>query len=597
MVQIPTSYFCCLCSPSLLTDIFTSCADTSRRTDTDSESDDETLPAKRQRTTDSQTNRTGGAHDGGQQFEIKMAAVIGLRGMQMGDNFELATNVKDAGNFDDLVYTTNGRRYCLQLKHTENPSAYKLEPSELAKLLHQCFKKYLNIQDRDKSKFIIFTNKRLGPKLSDHNRQKASDGTVEKVFETCDKGEIFNFIRDNNTDIDVYTRVEKLLKESTEFCNLRSSEQKAKLNMITEFLNKLIMVTGQKGEAQLDDVIIEEIRKYDAVKDVPEMHETELPHFKKLLKSWWRNRKQKMTPEILKNWLQQAKDACCKSLVRSLFESCTKNLARTGIKFSDSEISRLQDELSNKAAVHLKSDALNLCSILLLDCLDTSKCIFLNFESLQSHKNMLLHAWLGGHWEWLIVSCDSAVLQRGISDTCINISEISKPQLSNKRVIILTEYSVQQVRGFLPVYHEFSFEQLSKQSQEMVLEKKIDFQGCEVTMRSVLQRHGNVEQDLGPELVTDLVTGETPVNMGGKLHVNIGYYAPRVLQREVWLHSTVLRNPNDVFAVDRFHRGHEQQDFFTFRQELFFKVRRKCGKYFPGNLRETRSEVCALGRV
>jgi hypothetical protein len=41
-------------------------------------------------------------------------------------------------------------------------------------------------------------------------------------------------------------------------------------------------------------------------------------------------------------------------------------------------------------------------------------------------------------------------------------------------------------------------------TEEIVLYKQIDIQGYEVTMRSVLQRHGNVEHVLGPELVTDI---------------------------------------------------------------------------------------------
>jgi len=69
----------------------------------------------------------------------------------------------------------------------------------------------------------------------------------------------------------------------------------------------------------------------------------------------------------------------------------------------------------------------------------------------------------------------------------------------------------------IPFEHKFKFEQLSKESQEMVLDKTIDFQGCEVTMRSVLQRHGNVQHVLGPELVTDLITEGTSVNIGGRL--------------------------------------------------------------------------------
>jgi hypothetical protein len=197
----------------------------------------------------------------------------------------------------------------------------------------------------------------------------------------------------------------------------------------------------------------------------------------------------------------------------------------------------------------LRSDALALCSTLLLDCLDTSKCIFVNFESLQSSKNTLLHAWLGGYWEWLIVFCDSAVRESDISDTCNKMNEMIKSVHSTKRVTILTAFSVQQISNFDPVEHKFNFEQLSKESQEMVLDKTIHFQGCEVMMRSVLHQHGNVQHVLGPELVIDLITEGTAVNIGGRLKENEGYYTPRTLQKKNILDPDVLKKSNDVFAV------------------------------------------------
>jgi len=165
---------------------------------------------------------------------------------------------------------------------------------------------------------------------------------------------------------------------------------------------------------------------------------------------------------------------------------------------------------------------------------------------------MLLHAWLGGHWQWLTVFCDSTVRQSDISDTCHKISGIIKSNHSNKRAIILTSNSVQQISNFVLKKHKFNFEQLSKESQEIILDKKFDFQGCEVIMRSVLQRHGNVEHVLVPELVTDMITDETLVNIGGGLQENTENYAPRILDRNVWLHLNVLQSPNsypDIFAV------------------------------------------------
>jgi hypothetical protein len=406
---------------------------------------------------------------------MKMAAVIGLRGMQTDDNFELATNVTDAGEFNDIVCTTNGRRYCLKLEHTENPENDKFKPQQMFKLLHECFESYYNIQDRDKSEFLIYTNKRLGSTLSKHKLNMVVIDTVEKIFKTSDNGKIFNFTRCKNEKIDVYSGVEKYVKVNKGFRKLSASEKKCKVSMVTEFLEKLIMVTGQNGEVEeLDDVIIKEIKEQDAIKVGDEMYKRELHPFKDYLQTWWWwNRNEKITTQILKTWLQEAKTACCSSLVSSLFDSCKTNLAETGDKFTDNEISILQAELYNKNAVHLTSDALTLCSKLLLDCLPQSKCNFVTFASLQSNINMLLHAWLGGHWEWLIVYCDSTVQQSDISDTCLKMSEDIKHDLSSKRVIILTEYSVQQITGFFPIDHRFNSEPRSDESDAMGLDKKM----------------------------------------------------------------------------------------------------------------------------
>jgi hypothetical protein len=86
------------------------CADTCWRRDTDSELAEEPPTAKRQLKTYIQPRGYGSVKDGGHQFEMKMAALIGLRGLQRGDNFELSSNIENAGNFDDLVYTAGGRR-------------------------------------------------------------------------------------------------------------------------------------------------------------------------------------------------------------------------------------------------------------------------------------------------------------------------------------------------------------------------------------------------------------------------------------------------------------------------------------------------------
>jgi hypothetical protein len=403
-------------------------------------------------------NKAGSAHDKGQQFVFKMTAVIGLRGMQRGDDFQLSTDKARYGTFDDLVYTTRTRRYFLQLKHTDSPDTTKLVHSNLVPLLHQCFKSYFSIiqdptfKELKSSEFIIYTNTQLGPKLLEHNRQQR---VIDMIFKTCDTGEIFNFTPDKNKEIDVCTLVEKMVKESKEFNDLSPTERKFKLEMIREFLKKLIMVTGQKGQRELDDVITEEIRQHDAVKVSPEMYNIESIYFKMLLETWLRNKREKATAETTRNCLQIAKTRMCFSVFGDLSDRSRIKHYGTGIAFSDSEISRLKAELSDKHVVHLRSDALTLCHILLLDCLSISKHIFVNFECLQSQTEKLLHSWLGGFWKGLIVFCDSTFKSADISKTCLDICRHIESVPLNKYFIILTSFSVPQITDFFPYNTNF----------------------------------------------------------------------------------------------------------------------------------------------
>ena len=200
-------------------------ADTCWRGETDSESAEEPPSATQQHTTDNQPKGPGSVKDGGHQFEMKMAGLIGLRGLQRGDNFELFSNRDDAGNFGDLMYTAGGRRYFLQLKHADNVDKNELTNGELVTLLQKCFKSYCAIKTGDtfkdisidNSEFIIYTNKELTRELLDHERRKREE---DVFFKTSDKGEIFSFLPDENKEFDLYTLLENYLKQSKEFCDL-----------------------------------------------------------------------------------------------------------------------------------------------------------------------------------------------------------------------------------------------------------------------------------------------------------------------------------------------------------------------------------------
>jgi hypothetical protein len=479
---------------------------------------------------------------GGHGFETQMTALIGLYGLKRMDNFKLFFKRDDAGNFDDIVYTAGGRWYFLLMK------------GELVTVPQKCLKSYCDIKcgkdyidiPVDKTEFIIYTDRKLDPELSQHTRKQ----TRGDVFFKTRGNETFIFNTHKNKETDFCTFLENAVKGNREIHGSSDGE------MVSEFLNKVILVTSVKGKCQLDDEIRQEIEKQDAIKVSPETYRAELLYFKTRVGTWFKKkRKHSMTAGMFRNWLQEAKTKACHAFVRSLFVSCTKQLVATGINFADSELSRLQAELSNKPAVHLRSDALAICSRLLMQCLPASKCIFVNFKSLQNDRSMLLHAWFGGVWQWCVVFCDSEIRGTHISDMCLSMFSMMKSKASNKCLICLTPISVKQVQvqGFSRIDHKFKFDQLSGKSQKMILHKKVDFQGHELKVKSILHRHGIEKHALTADTISRLVTEKT-ANLGGTLHTNRGYYESRVLEREVWLHLDDLRNPDvhpDMCFVSR----------------------------------------------
>jgi hypothetical protein len=213
---------------------------------------DEPLETEQQHSTGTRPNGFWRVKGGGHGFETQLAALIGLRGLKRRDNFKLFFNRDNASNFIDTLYTARGRRYFLLTK------------GELVTVLQKCIKSYCDIKRGkdfrdipvDNTEFIIYTNRKLDPKLSQHTR-KQTRGDV--FFKTRDK-EMFKFIPDKIKDTDVYTLLENAVKGNKE---IQGSSEK---DMVSEFLNKVVLVTPQRDKCQLDDEILKEIEEQDAIK-------------------------------------------------------------------------------------------------------------------------------------------------------------------------------------------------------------------------------------------------------------------------------------------------------------------------------------------
>jgi uncharacterized membrane protein YgcG len=329
-----------------------------------------------------------------------------------------------------------------------------------------------------------------------------------------------------------------------------------------------------------------------------------------------------MTPEMFRTWMHKAKTEHFTSLVQSLVNGrfIAKLVVRNEIMFSDSAIMDLQSKICFTRAIHLRSKATALCGKLLLDWLMRPKyhhyfkdrSIFISVKDLlninrrdnTNSKQMLLrvmNAWLGGHWKWLVVFCESTIYCRYLLYICFDtISDMIRtlPRLL-KGVIIVNDSCIPIRDGFVSIKYEFSFDQLTRQSQELILKKKVDFQGCEVPVGSKLLEQDdsssssvgsssssgsssggssgggsgsdsssssstNIQHILGPDLVSELTTPGTTVNIVGQLHpLNMASYKPNVLERKIWIVLTIAGCADGAAIITHeAHGGTNQKWYF-----------------------------------
>lgn len=101
-------------------------------------------------------------------------------------------------------------------------------------------------------------------------------------FKTCDKA-VFKFIPERKKNIILYKHLEKSFKER-KIKSPKHLEKSFKGRdmkcLITDFLKKLIIVTGQKGHLQLDKLISAEICEQDKIQIDNEDYNLILHHFK-----------------------------------------------------------------------------------------------------------------------------------------------------------------------------------------------------------------------------------------------------------------------------------------------------------------------------
>ncbi|XP_069702720.1 uncharacterized protein [Periplaneta americana] len=268
--------------------------------------------------------KTKGCADGaGQEYEIKVPALLFLRALQHTQQFRIATNFAEAGAFDDVViaYKKNDSEKWItcfiQLKH--KTSKYPITFRDLTNLkkigdfnLIKYYKSYTEIKERfrdvsrehpvfqgdyEDSEYVIFTNAKMNPQLSQRHRQSHSisqpllqvNSEASAVFsfnETSDD-DIFQYFKDvshfkeflESVDLENISE-EELLNKTKQLKTSLSKESLKTIGSITrledfrrikcqlrdledcrDFLRNVSFFVDQPNEEQMDGIIQEEIQK------------------------------------------------------------------------------------------------------------------------------------------------------------------------------------------------------------------------------------------------------------------------------------------------------------------------------------------------
>ena len=114
----------------------------------------------------------------GELFEVKMSTLLFLRGLKSQLEFCIASNMADAGSYDDIVFPLGHQTAFMQLKHRQNkdPKIYRSQLLTVKgdfSLLKYC-KSYFHIKRNwqqsddlqncgrfEDALFIVFTNAKL----------------------------------------------------------------------------------------------------------------------------------------------------------------------------------------------------------------------------------------------------------------------------------------------------------------------------------------------------------------------------------------------------------------------------------------------------
>ena len=498
----------------------------------------------------------------GEFFETKMAILLFLRSLNKNNDFHIASNMKAAKCFDDLVFTLEEQTAFMQLKYKENSKVYM---SQLLTMkgdfsLLKYYKSYIEIkqnwtEDEDlqscgkfeDSLFVLFTNATFENNVDSNNDLGSSDilellntqGRVTQFTEQHHK-QIYNLfeklpryiellskaVNDDISDTSELLELVKILSDNGATCLPEKSELEKLLKYLQsigniqhyrEFLSRLFLYSEQRVKADLDSLIKSELT--DLFGNVENFEQ-----FIVEIMTWWNDNNVYLAVET--KFFQE--------MIQEVATTIIKDISTLKISFRETEQIRLKQNFpSDKSHMYLYTDNGTLSSIKVVQSFGTQLLVDVN--TLTERTREVLVVWRFGKWDMLVI--EGATEDTNILSRITNMPD-------HKHIVVISKHQFPQL------YHQFNFSsftdhfclsQLESDSQREILEHEALFQGYSVKLNSLVD-----DSFLQNNVTSDIVF---QVEIGCKLDDLNPCYIPRTFLRKVFVSKEIFKEKNLAFAL------------------------------------------------
>ncbi|XP_069672165.1 uncharacterized protein [Periplaneta americana] len=527
----------------------------------------------------------------GELFEVYVTMYLFIKGMFETNGFYLATNLDNAGAFDDIVFKfkdkkTNEERICfLQLKYKARRAiTYKTlcAPSgdfsllkyyssfcAVRKAFNSCSDDIIFGDNFDKCQFIIYTNTDMD---SSSGSRAEYGGSLLNILSCSDLEEQMFVFKSSKAELNSFTKLEnyketlqeivnenipvdkiedklknfkqldhckyllEALRKDSDFDELLNEQliEVGNRNLWECFMNKLKIFTNQASDKDLEAVIQQNIEVYCGT--TPLVSQDIIAKLKNSLIEWWRKENYILSENCAPFW-----DSIMESRISDLVHPMSTKLSVVAeLRFNN--VDDIESKINAVNVLHILTGGSTLLSCLKIQqCLSNVGHIMLDNKTFQNNQKEILTFWKRAKCcRYLVV--ESSVFS---NDMLIEIVDILRSNVW-KRFIVVSGSIDHSIRELCEEFQSeiytdvFRLDQLSTESLSKVLKLQVNFQGAPLFLESLLGQDDVGLQDMLTADVLVQLLKNKKFEVGKELPKEEFCYIPRTLLRSECVNEDIL---------------------------------------------------------